>query len=131
MKIFLLTIISFVIGIALLGQFAQPVAAFDLLPVNCSAGNNSQSAVCNGKSQVGSNPIFGSDGIIAKITDLIAIIAGIAAVVILIVGGLKLIASSGDANRISAARTTVMNAIIGLVIIVVGRTIIVYVVSQL
>jgi hypothetical protein len=94
----------------------------------CSGGG-AASSVCTTKST--GNPLTGNDGVIVKATDLIAFFAGAAAVILIIFSGIRYITSGGDAGRIGSAKNTLINAIVGLVIIVLARVIVVYVVSKI
>ena len=98
--------------------------------VDCSQGNNSQSAVCS-QGNTTTNPLTGNGGYLDEITNIVAIVAGIAAVILIVVGGIRLTASGGDAEKVSSARKTVSNALIGIVVIVVAHTLIIYVVTRL
>jgi len=107
---------------------AAPAAhAFDLFPVKCE-GAASSSAVCNDPK---GDPLTGNDGLLVKITTIIAIIAGAIAIVVLVKGGIDFIASGGDAQNVKNARNTILNALIGLAIIALARTLIVFVVERL
>lgn len=78
-----------------------------------------------------SNTIYGKDGIITKAISLLSIVIGIAAVVVIIIGGFKYILSAGDPNSINSAKNTILYAVIGLVISVVARAIIIFVLNEL
>jgi hypothetical protein len=94
--------------------------------VQCS-GAAAASPVCHATS---TDPLTGSNGIIVKATNLIALIAGIAAVIMIIVAGIKFITSQGDSSSVSQARQTIIYACVGIVVIVLAKTIITYVVSK-
>lgn len=94
----------------------------------CSNGG-SGSAVCSGAKQT-SNPIFGKDGIMLKITNLIALVAGIVAVIMIIISGYQFIASAGDANAVATARRNLIYAVVGLVVIALAETIVRFVASK-
>jgi len=101
--------------------------------VNCT--NASSSAICqqvNNKSakKQPTNVIYGSDGIINVAINLIALIAGIAAIVLIVIGGIKYTISRGNAEDIQGAKRTITYAVIGLVIIVIAKLIISYVISN-
>jgi hypothetical protein len=81
-------------------------------------------AVCSPDKNGGSNPLTGDDGVIMRVANIIAVVAGVAAVIIIIVSGLKFVTAGGDANEVAAARRTIIYAILGLVIIVSARFII-------
>lgn len=68
---------------------------------------------------------------IQTIINAVLVIAGVVAVVYLIVGGYKYITSSGNAEAAEAGRTTVLNAIIGLVIIFAAFLIVNFVVDRI
>jgi len=122
----------------LLGLFgtlllANPLqaAAFDPFGgVNCS-GKNAQSAVCTDKPKGSSDPVAGPNGILTKATNIIALVAGVGAIVVLLIGSLNYITSNGDSSKIQSGKNTVINALIGIAIIVVVRTIIVFVINKL
>lgn len=97
---------------------------FDQVP--CT-GSNSTSAACS----TGGDPITGPGGAIAKVTTLIAYISGIAAIIVIIVGGVMYVLSNGDSSKVQAARDTVLYAVIGLVVVILARTIIVFVIGKI
>lgn len=94
--------------------------------VDC-AGVAAGSPVCHAST---SDPLTGNNGIIVKATNLIALVAGAVAVIMIIIGGIKLITSNGEASSIAEARKTIIYALIGIVVIVLAKTIITFVVSR-
>ncbi len=60
--------------------------------------------------------LFGAGGIITNVTNILLFVAGALAVIMLIVGGLRYAVSSGDPKAVTAARNTIVYAIVGLVI---------------
>lgn len=67
---------------------------------------------------------------LAVIDDLLRV-AGIVAVAFIIVGGFKLITSQGDPQGTAAGRSTIINALIGLVIALVAITIVSFIGNKL
>ena len=65
-----------------------------------------------------------------KVEGVIAIIAGLAAVIMIIVGAFRFVTSSGDAQKAASARTTILSAVIGLVIIVLAQAILTFIVNK-
>jgi hypothetical protein len=57
--------------------------------------------------------------------------AGLVAVIFLIIGGIRYITSTGDSQRIKAAKDTILYAIIGLVVVIVARAIVGFVAGSL
>ena len=101
--------------------------AYDALSVNCS-GSTGSSAVCNHSAN---DPLTGSDGLLAKIANIVSYIAGAAAVILIIVSGIRYITAGGDSQTISSAKNTLIGALVGLVIIFLARALITFVVTQL
>lgn len=134
-------LLSLVLLLGLLGGATPQVAlAYDPYQgVNCS-GSQSTSAVCAQKklcpggsngSQSSCNPLYGPHGLLVEITNFVAIIAGIAAVILIIVAGIKYATSGGDTNDVAEAKRTIIGTLVGLFIIVLARTLINYVVKRI
>lgn len=97
--------------------------------VNCSSGSDEQkSTVCQ---TTNTDPLTGPNGVLVKLTHVIAFFAGAVAVILVIVGGIRYMIATGDAAGIKSARDTVINALIGIVIIVLAQAIITFVISRL
>ena len=64
------------------------------------------------------------------ILNTLFIVAGAVAVLIMIVGGIRYITSTGDSKRIQAAKDTILYAVLGLIIIILARAIVGYVITQ-
>ena len=92
----------------------------------CDQATAENSFVCNESAKDPS----AQDGIIVKVTNIVAYIGGIAAIIIIMVGGFSYVMSSGDSSKINKAKDMIIFALVGLVIIVFARTIIVFVVSK-
>ena len=138
-QLFKLALASLLVTVLTASISVSPVAAFNVFNppdsngnptgVDCSKGSNSQSAVCSDNTT--NNPIAGPGGWLARITTIVAIVAGIAAVIIIVVGGIRYITSGGDPEKVSSAKRTVTYALVGLVVIVLAQTLITYVVDRL
>ena len=76
------------------------------------------------------NPNKRLSNIVKVVLSLLSFIAGIIAVIMLIVGGLKYVTSQGDGNAAASARNTILYAIIGLVIVVFAQIIVRFVLSE-
>ncbi len=76
----------------------------------------------------------GGTDLVADVTGIInAVIAvlGIACVVVLIIGGVNYMTSSGDTGKVKKAKDTILYAIIGLVICVLAFAIVNFVISNI
>lgn len=103
-----------------------PAYAVDVFDDVCN-DNTSESAAC----ESGQDPITGSDGIFSRITRLIALIGGIIAVIMIIIGGFLYVTSGGDSGKIKTARDTIIYATIGLVVIALAQSIIVFIINRI
>jgi len=99
--------------------------------VNCS-GQAASSAFCTDVKNK-KDPISGSDGngLLIKVTNLIALIAGVTAVIIIILAGLRFVTSGGGSEDVAGARRTIIYALVGVVVIILARTLIIYILSKL
>lgn len=125
----------FLATFALVGLFLVPavpaLAATDPFADACKAGGASSSAACTNPSRGGANPLTGPNGTLTKVTRLISYIAGIAAVIIIIVAGLMYVLSGGDPGKVSNAKDAVIYALVGLVIVVVAQGLIFFVLNRI
>ena len=116
----LLTLISLTAGPVLM-----PAAALAAVP---------DKNVCDGIKATGAtNCIDGSlkiPGIIKTVINLLSFIVGIAAVIMIIFGGLKYVTSGGDSNNTASAKNTIIYAIVGLVIVILAQTIVKFVLAK-
>lgn len=60
--------------------------------------------------------LFGDAGIVTTITNVLLFVAGALAVIMIIFGGLRYVISGGNAASVTAAKNTILYAIVGLII---------------
>lgn len=101
--------------------------AFDPLGPVCSA-TGAQSSLCGGSNQNGTNPIF---ALMTILIQILTFIVGLAAVITIIIAGLRMITSSGDPNTVATARRAILYAVVGLAIAALSQTVIIFVLSKL
>lgn len=68
--------------------------------------------------------------IVAAVIDILLRIAAIIAIFVVIYGGIEFITSGGEPEKAASARSTVINALIGLVISVTAATLITFVAGR-
>lgn len=107
----------------------QMVAAVDPFGGACNNGGGN-SAICQTRGS-GADPIAGPNGAIVSITTILAIVAGIVAVIFIIIGAIKYVTSGGDSSSVSSAKSTIIAALIGLVIAALARPIVTFIVGRL
>lgn len=70
------------------------------------------------------NPLFGPRGVITIIINLLSAIAGIAAVIIIIVSGLRFITSGNNPQDVNSAREGIIYAVVGLILAILAQVIV-------
>lgn len=112
------------------------------LPVGVMAGpqdERSSKALCEGAGGTwnGSNDTCNRAGTqsfpeaLGAITDLLLFIVGAIAVIVIIVGAIRYVTSSGDQTAVTSAKNTILFAVIGLVIALMAYAIVKFVVGAL
>jgi len=67
---------------------------------------------------------------LAKIINIISIIVGVVAVIMIIFGGFKYITSGGTAEKVTGAKNTILYGLIGLIIVALAQIIVKFVLHQ-
>ncbi len=88
----------------------------------CKGANVSGSGNCNNGNDL--------DKTVQKIVDLLTIIVGVVAVVMIIINGFRFITSGGDSNSVTAARNGLIYAIVGLIIVGLSQVIVRFVIGR-
>lgn len=71
-------------------------------------------------SRVGDQGIYGISGLIQKFGGWLLLIAGALAVVMIVLGGLRYMASMGNSQQAEGAKKTILYAVIGLIVVVLS-----------
>lgn len=75
--------------------------------------------------------LFGDGAIFGSIVDIMLYLIGAIAVVMIIIGGLRYVISGGNATSVTAAKNTILYAIVGIVVALLAYAIIDFVLSAL
>lgn len=125
-KLFVATALAiFNFGFVLVPAVAQ---AADLKGDACqglNTLNGSTSTTCSNKGEKSIG------NLVSSIVRLLSIIIGIAAVIMIIIAGLKYITSGGDSSAITSAKHTLIYAVVGLVVALLAQFIVHYVIVKL
>lgn len=73
----------------------------------------------------------GSAGIVPRAINLMLFIVGILAIIFLIFGGIRYVISGGDKTKVDNAKNTILYAIVGLIVAILGYAVVSWVVSVL
>lgn len=108
---------------------ARTAYAYDTLNEVCSQPGVDGSATCQARTP--DNPLAGPNGLLIKIIRIIAMVGGIASVIIMIAAGINYMAANGDAQKTAHAKAMIRGALIGVVVLTLAATIVGFVVSRL
>jgi len=75
--------------------------------------------------------LLGDGGILNKITNILLFVIGALSVIMLIIGGLRYVISGGNATAVTAAKNTILYAIVGLIIAFLAYAAIGFVINSL
>jgi hypothetical protein len=124
------SVVSLVAGLLVL------ISGLALAPAVYAAPSDAAKQACEGVSVVAggscSNESTGPDvnTIINTVINLLSWIIGVIAVIMIIYGGFKFVTSAGDSGKVTSARSTIIYALIGLVVVAFAQTIVKFVLGQ-
>lgn len=70
------------------------------------------------------------DSQIAAILGTVYLVAGIVAVIVIIIGGIRYTTSGGDSGGVQSAKNTILYAVVGLVVIIMASAITTFVINN-
>ena len=98
---------------------------------NASAQASIQQGVESARGDGQPTELFGDTGIITTITNTLLFVVGALSVIMIIWGGLRYATSGGNASSVTAAKNTIMYAIVGLIIAFLAFALVNWVLSVL
>lgn len=133
-----------VLSLGVVGLLATPMlavvpasaAAFDNLSgnqsiqdsVTCGSDLKTSGNCSAAQATTGDNQSI--DSILRLIVNILSVLVGFIAVVMIIFGGIKYITSGGDSGNISGAKNTIVYAIVGLVIVALAQVLVHFVLAH-
>lgn len=134
MKRIMLSVISLV-GLVAVLQFTSPSPVL-------AQFNNARDEACSGLGA--QNDAGASDGfincddtgestvnsVLAAALNILSVVAGVIAVIMMIIAGIKFLTSQGDAGAVASARNTVIYAVVGIVIVVMSQVVVRFVIDR-
>jgi len=69
-------------------------------------------------------------GVMRRVINIFSIVVGSVSVIMIIIGGFRYIISGGDSTGVTAAKNTILYAIVGLVIVIFSQVIIRFVITN-
>jgi Type IV secretion system pilin len=107
---------------------APTFALYNPLEAGCQNADNVSCKQAEGQGT--DDPIAGPNGVINKAATIIALVAGIGAVFMVIIGGFFYVTSSGNSESVAKARARIVAALVGLVIVALAGTIVMFVTGK-
>ena len=118
MKIFTKILTAGVLIVGLLGVFTPAVSAANGIDI-CS-GDSKDSVYCQNKDSGGAQV----NGIIKTIVEVLLTAVGAISIIMIVIGGIMFALSSGDAQKAAKARSTILYAVVGLIVSVFASAIV-------
>ena len=75
--------------------------------------------------------LFGDAGVFTQITNVMLFIVGAIAVIMIVIGGLRYVISGGDQAQITSAKNTILYAIVGIIVAMLGYAAVNFVLTTL
>lgn len=85
----------------------------------------------DGSSSCGAAGILKANDLLSKVINILSLIAGVVAVIMIIIGGVRYITSQGESASTAAAKNTIIYAIVGLVIVALAQIIVRFVLAKI
>jgi hypothetical protein len=102
-------------------QFASSTAGDDFCS-GAGAAQGDSSSGCGGTGTI--------DSLLKTIVNIVSLVVGVLAVIMVIVSGARFMTSNGDPNKIASARTALIYALIGIAVAALAQIIIRFVVNR-
>lgn len=110
------------------------VGASAAIPI-ATAAASPQSTVCNtlgAGSNCGSTPSNGVDvnGAVTAVVNILSSVVGVIAVIMIIIAGIRFMTANGNSTSIANARSTMIYALVGLIVVAFAQVIVNYVLHR-
>lgn len=102
--------------------------AVDVLDPVCATAKAEKPTFCGNDNST--NPLTGNGGVFQTAVRILSLVAGISAVIVILVAGLRMILSSGDSNTVATSRKQIIYALVGIGLISVSNAVISLVINR-
>ena len=106
------------------------ISGTSVMTVSAASCGTAKNCVEQGLSATGADT-GNSDlaSVLSTITNVLMFLVGAVSVIMLIIGGFRYVVSQGDQSQVTSAKNTILYAVIGLVVAIMGYTVISFVIS--
>lgn len=74
--------------------------------------------------------LFGMGGMFQTVSNVLLFLVGAIAVVMIIYGGIRYVLSGGDSNNVSAAKNTILYALVGVIVAILAYSVVNFVIGS-
>lgn len=130
----ILTLAMFALPLAVSGvAFAQGTTACPTSDFVCTGACTGAQTLQFSSTQVSCDSKTGETALnntIKTIINILSVLVGVIAVIMIVIGGFRYITSGGDSTKVSAAKNTILYALVGLVIVALAQIIVKFVLTK-
>ena len=123
----LLVVPVFALGLSLAVPSLQPTALAQC-SIDGTGGLEAGADCARGTDQQAN--LFGDGGIFRTITNVLLFIIGAISVIMLIIGGIRYVVSGGDSSAVTAAKNTILYAVIGIIVALLAYALVNFVIDS-
>jgi hypothetical protein len=126
------TIINFIMAIMLMLVPSGMLVAGNAYAACATGSNDARDQVLNGIDETNNGQCDdgGVTKTIAAIVNILSLIVGVAAIIMIMLGGFKYITSGGESGKVGNAKNTLVYALIGLAVAALAQLIVHFVLVQ-
>jgi Type IV secretion system pilin len=107
-------------------SFAAPV----LQPTDAHAALTARDGALGAKTDEQPTDVEGEGGVFRQITNVLLFIIGAISVIMLIIGGIRYVVSGGDSSAVTAAKNTILYAVIGIIVALLAYALVNFVIDS-
>lgn len=126
-----LVVLSLVIGLAIFVAVPAYAQENDIIGGLCTGAELEFSENPTGDCAGGGDATEKINDLIRSVINLLSVIVGVIAVIMIIVGGLRYITSGGNDTSVTSAKNTILYAIIGLIIVALAQILVRFTLSKI
>jgi len=129
-----------VLALPAIGVALPNAALADCTANSASSSDCIQGGLCHGAQSLNVNATTepcteGSTGnglgdLVKKIINILSVVVGVVAVIMIIIGGFRYITSGGKQDSVTGAKNTILYAVIGLIIVALAQIIVRFVLTR-
>jgi len=113
---------SMIVALLALTVALAPLAGAEATPI--------QSGADSAKGAGQTTDLFGQAGVFQTITNVLLFVLGAISVIMIIIGGIRYVLSGGNATAVTAAKNTILYAIVGVIVALLAYAIVNFVLTS-